>query len=59
MEITNCPECAAETVNGGLALWADEAEALIVFECVGDDCAWVGVSVEYWAELAPRASVAA
>lgn len=59
MEITNCPECAAETVNGGLALWGSAAEPMVVFECVGEDCGWVGVAVEYWAELTPATATAA
>ena len=59
MEITNCPECAAETVSGGLALWADAGEPMIVFECQGEGCGWVGVAAEYWAELTPTAAVAA
>lgn len=59
MEITNCPECAAETVSGGFALWADADEPMIVFECMDEDCGWVGVSVEYWAELTPAVASAA
>jgi hypothetical protein len=64
MEITNCPECAAETISGGLALWdsADRFgadEPMVVFECVGEDCGWVGVAVEYWAELSPSVATAA
>lgn len=59
MEITNCPECAAETVSGGLALWADADEPTVVFECQGEGCGWVGIAVEYWAELAPVTATAA
>ncbi len=51
MEITNCPECAAEAINAGLALWADSDEPTIVFECV-DHCGWTGVVTEYWESTA-------
>jgi len=59
MEITNCPECAADVVSGGLALWGNADEPMVVFECIGEGCGWVGVAVEYWAELAPAAANAA
>jgi hypothetical protein len=59
MEITTCPECAAEVVSAGMALWADSDEPTDIFECV-DHCGWVGIAAEYWsmasAALVPSAA---
>ncbi|MCW4384208.1 hypothetical protein OH146_00285 [Salinibacterium sp. SYSU T00001] len=47
MEIRNCPECAAETVSAGLALWDDAETPVLVFECIEPDCGWAGVEAEW------------
>jgi Zn ribbon nucleic-acid-binding protein len=51
MEIRNCPECAAETVSAGLALWADGDAPVAVVECVEPECGWASVESE-WASTA-------
>lgn len=53
MEIRNCPECAAEAVKVGLALWDDTETAVVVFECTEPDCGWAGVDGE-WTDAATR-----
>ncbi|QEE61053.1 hypothetical protein FVA74_05280 [Salinibacterium sp. dk2585] len=53
MEIKNCPECAAETVSAGHALWADGDELVLVIECVEPDCGWATVEAE-WVDAGER-----
>lgn len=53
MEINNCPECAAETVSAGLALWAEGETPVMVIECVEPDCNWATVEAELF-DAAPR-----
>lgn len=59
MEINTCPECGAETMSGGLALWSDADGVVEIIRCVDDGCEWVTIEAELDMPVVIRHSVAA
>jgi hypothetical protein len=59
MEIWNCPECAADTVRVGIAMWCESDDLVAVYECAEPECSWAGVEGEQWRETAPAVALTA